>query len=285
MKFKLCLSLLWAVLSLDACQNQSNLKGELQTTQVKEAIVGGSVTSDSDPQGRHVVWLANESSCTSCSGTLIANNLVLTAAHCVGSSGEGLTLAFGVNPASGAYQLRTSDKSLVHPQYQKNNLEDRNDLAIVHFSGGLPSGYAPAHLPDSNLPIKTGLQFTALGYGRNSGKKTENSQDHQGSGVLRSVTLEVNSISDDQMQFRVDQSNGQGICAGDSGGPAIVKYMGTNYVIGVASAILWTVPQELNGDEKNRYIETKDFCSEKSIYMNLINFLPWIKEASDQLQN
>jgi hypothetical protein len=64
-----------------------------------------------------------------------------------------------------------------------------------------------------------------------------------------------------------------------------MRYQGKDYVVGVASAVSWTVPDEVKADERNQYIQNKDVCKEKSIYMNVKNFRTWIDTESKKLLN
>ncbi len=270
------------VFILSGCQNNG---GDFTPgTSQESAIVGGSETGTNNPAGRTVVFLYDGSTNMSCTGTLIANNLILTAAHCIGPTKK-VTVAFGSNPLQGPYDLRNSTGVVVHDKYNKAGTEDRNDLALVSFNGGLPDGFIVARLPIPSLDVQAKQTFLALGYGRTSGKKPAVDTDMQGSGVLRQVGLQVDSVSPNKTQFRVDQSTGSGICNGDSGGPALVKNQNAYYVVGIASAILWTVPKELSADEKETYLDQKDLCMEKSIYINISEYLTWICDSSKQLLN
>ncbi|MDG0815283.1 S1 family peptidase [Bdellovibrio svalbardensis] len=272
------------VFILCGCQKNSSPVTALNAQ--SSAIVGGTETDTNNIAGRTVAFLYDGSTKMSCTGTLISENLILTAAHCIGPNKKGITIAFGNNPVMGPYDLRNSDDIVVHDRYNKAGAEERNDLALVSFKGNLPNGFFPARLPTkSNLNIQPQQLFLALGYGRITGKKASAEGDIQGAGQLRHVGLQVDSVSADKKQFRVDQSSGVGICNGDSGGPALIKSQSDYYVVGIASAMLWTVPKELSGDEKENYLEQKDFCTEKSIYINVSEYLPWISEASKQLLN
>lgn len=266
------------VFLLAACGgSQQDLK-----TPLDAGIIGGKEVSSQSSIAKYVVLVYDKPTETYCTGTLIKPNIILTAAHCVGSNYESLSLAFGVNPLTGNYILRQAANAIANKDYQKEKSNQRNDVALILIKGTAPAGYQPLLLPDEQFPLQSSYTFTAAGYGRISGKK-EKGDDPQGSGVLRQVDLQIDSFSTDDMQFYVNQQSAKGICNGDSGGPALMTYKGQNYVVGVASAISWTVPDEIKEDQRNQYIENKDFCSEKSIYMNVKKFRTWILENSEKL--
>lgn len=248
------------------------------------AIVGGDTTDKDNPIANYVVLIYDNPTKTYCTGTLIKKNLILTAAHCIGAGPEGLSLAFGLNPLSGQYTLIKAHKVAFHSKYKKLNASERNDVALISFKQAAPANYRPVLLPMADFPLQKGLRFTAAGYGRISGKRTT-PNDTQGSGQLRQVELGIVSFSQDETQFYVDQASGKGICSGDSGGPALMRYADKDYVVGVASAISWTIPDEVREEERSQYIQNKDVCREKSIYMNVKKYLPWIEENSKKLLN
>lgn len=242
-----------------------------------DAIIGGEITTLHSPISKYVVLVIDDDSDSYCTGTLIRNNIVLTAAHCLGKRPNGLTLAFGRNPMSGNYIARRSVAVAIHPDYKKANSQDPHDLALIRIEGSAPQSYLPARLPDQGFPMQRNLGFTAIGYGRVSGKSP------QGIGILRDTKLNVSHLTQSQKQFYVNQENGKGICNGDSGGPALMRYRGADYIVGVASAIYWTIPSSIPASERAAYIRNKDTCAEKSIYINLRAHQTWLSKALLQL--
>lgn len=278
MKLNLSILLL-AAFALTGCAGSDTVNSPFAHD---SAIVGGSTTAKDNLIKNYVVLIYDNPTKTYCTGTLIQKNLILTAAHCVGAGPTGLSLAFGLNPLSGAYTLRKAHKTAIHDRYKKMSTSDRNDVALISFKDPAPENYRPIAMPGADFPLTRGLTFTAAGYGRTSGKKGAPG-DPQGSGLLRNVDLVISLISTDENQFYVDQKNGRGICNGDSGGPALMRYNGIDYVVGIASAVSWTVPDEVKDEHRAQYIEKKDFCREKSVYMNVKKFRPWIDENSKKL--
>ncbi|WII72472.1 trypsin-like serine protease [Bdellovibrio sp. 22V] len=270
------------VLALTACGGPQN--SDVIFTGTENAIVGGRETTRDNILSKYVVLIVDNPTKKNCTGLLISKRMILTAAHCVGTKAEDLSLAFGLNPLSGNYTLRKADKIFASKQYDKNSSQNRHDLGLILIKGTAPEGYLPLLLPDEKFPLLKGLAFTAVGYGRTSGKSTPQN-DIQGSGVLRHVELKIDSLNSDETQFFVDQRSGKGICNGDSGGPALMRYMERDYVVGIASAVSWSVPDEISAGKRNQYIQNKDVCAEKSIYMNVKKFRSWIDTHSKQLLN
>lgn len=243
-----------------------------------EAIIGGQETPKEHMTSRYLALIHDKLTDSYCTAMLIRKNVLLTAGHCIKSSPDQLTVAFGNRPLAGQYVMRQAAKVLVHPEYKNHNV-NRNDIALVVLKENAPAGYEPLAIPNESFKFEPGMKFTASGYGRITGILDPTGRDTQGSGYLRHVELEVEIFSDDENQFYVDQSEGKGICNGDSGGPAMMRYKGRDYAVGVASAISWLVPGELSDQAKKEYLEKQNVCAHKSIYISVKQYREWINES------
>lgn len=163
-----------------------------------------------------------------CTGTALARELVLTAAHCVPS---------GVNYRVKAFQngeVIAARAIARHPRFDfANYLASRAtaDLALIRLASPLPDVIVPAALAAARR-VKVGETLTIAGFG------TVAAGSAHGLGVPRMAKLTVTGRPG-SLQIRLvdastrNRSPGLGACTGDSGAPA---YDGEGpLVIGVVS--------------------------------------------------
>lgn len=230
-----------------------------------DGIIVGKELSPQDEVSEYVVMTYNPDGNLICTGTLIRDNVILTAAHCLSEKPDGLKIIFGVAPMTSKYVSRKSVSFVRHPSFRPPNT---HDIALIVFSGGLPAGFKPVEIAPEKFPLKEGYKFTAVGYGRTDGNTPASPQDKQGMARLRSTHLGVSVLSDDGNYFLIKQNSDAGVCDGDSGGPALMHYRGVNYVVGVLSAVVWS------GQIKNG-----NTCADRARYMRVSGYADWINRS------
>ncbi|MEZ0391818.1 MAG: trypsin-like serine protease [Pseudobdellovibrionaceae bacterium] len=282
----LLLSLIMMSMALVSClkRHQSQLSAASGP-----AVIGGQKVSEQDALSASVVAVWDEANDFICTGTLIRENIVLTAAHCVLGSAGNLKILFSLDVSSPVSEIRKAIGSRVHEGYrthQQNNL-DQDDIALIKFEGALPAGYKPAVLLQDEKQVDRGTEVIMAGFGAvaaqtnevdvssMSEKKIKNEiQDGRlvcdnglefcyelvlsGDGVLRSAHAKIQGFT--LKEFRLDESKGQGTCNGDSGGPVFLHKDQTDYLFGVTS----------RGSLS---------CDQEGIYTNTIEYLDWIDQA------
>ncbi|MBX9773992.1 MAG: S1 family peptidase [Xanthobacteraceae bacterium] len=202
------------------------------------AMVGG---AQATPKFAHaVVMLAGQRGF--CSGTAIARDLVLTAAHCVASGSDYKLVVF---ETSGQPSLKPIATIARHPQFDAGAAQRHRataDVALLKFSQAVSS--APIPLGPAGTTVAVGDPFLVAGYGLAA------PGDAKSGGTVRTATL-IATGQPGTLQVRLmdpatrNERAGLGACVGDSGGPVFTNAGGALAVIGVVS---WsTGPQNAAG--------------------------------------
>lgn len=190
------------------------------------AITGGAPSAL--PGGRHAVLIVGSHG-TSCTGTAIARDLVLTAGHCIE---PGTTYKVVEFDAARRPQLLDVREAARHPQFDVKTLFAHRataDVALLKMARPLPTDIIPVAFGNGAAP-QVGETLTVIGYG------VAVRGDGRSGGTLRAARLSVTGRPGNLQIRLVDPATGGvrlglGACTGDSGAPV---YAGTA-LIGLVS--------------------------------------------------
>ncbi|KAK9871238.1 hypothetical protein WA026_011514 [Henosepilachna vigintioctopunctata] len=199
-------------------ENNGNAQIDEEDDDVDIRIVGGENAKDGQYPYQISLQILQQHIC---GGSIIGNQWILTAAHCVsGKSINEISIVLGTNYLDGSGQRYRISNYKLHPNY--NFRTSRNDIAVVKTSRTIVfnNKVKPIQLPSSDTP--GGRQLTLTGWGRTS-------LAGEVSRTLKVITL--TSLSNNQCRRfypQIISSNlctggtvGRGACQGDSGGPLV----------------------------------------------------------------
>ena len=263
MKRLLCVGLLS---TLVACSGKKTTAPDGSNT----GILGGDTVAADQPAAKHVALLraTNGKDEYICTAVLIARNTVLTAAHCGADLQQG-ELLFSTDLSTDEEDLRRPVVEVhVQPKFGQTmqrlqdgqaprGLKNWGDLAILKFSGRTPRGFRSVQIGDGTQ-LSDGQTVLLAGYGQS------NTTDPNSAGQLRQVEVRIKKANYSKDEFTVDQSEGEGACHGDSGGPAFVTDKGKLYLVGITS----------RGTANN--------CQREGIYTRVSPFVDWINQILDE---
>ncbi|XP_069193285.1 trypsin-1-like [Procambarus clarkii] len=243
-------------------------------------IVGGFETSPNEFPW--VVGLAFDGNTTySCGGTIINNQYILTAAHCLYDQNtfqprNPSTIKVGVadynqnshaDDIPGVTRLVSIQNFTIHPNYTFFNVTD--DIALVKLAEPLDltshREVRPVCLPANDNLTYAGLEGTAVGWGYTSETATTEPD------IMREVQIPIlgPTCNNQTVAFYTITRNmlcagaaqgGVDTCQGDSGGPLTVLQGGRYVQVGIASF----------GDGCAR-------PNSPGVYTRVSRYLPWIR--------
>lgn len=248
-------------LSLSGC-NQSFKQNEVNVN--GDGIIGGTEIQKGDPIQKTVVGVYDSVTGELCTGSLLPNNLVLTAAHCIASDYENIEIIFDITLTDDSpyYPVDKGEKSVFFDSRSQKDT-NRGDIAILHFEGELPEGYEPAKLMNA-FTLEKNTKVIIAGYGVSNGNTGE------GAGTLRTTLVAVADPFYAESEVKLNQTMGKGACHGDSGGPAYLKINGQYFVWGITS---------------RGFDDPDNDCSKYSLYTNVIYFNDWINQTVEKLKS
>jgi len=197
------------------------------------AIVGGAEVA-SEAVARHVVMVVGARG-SACTGTAVARDLVLTAAHCL-QLGAGARHTVVAPDAARRPRLIRAESFERHPEFDLESAQahrETADVALVKLAEPLPARVSPAALGGRDYFL-IGDRFIVAGFGidifRGAGSF----------GTLRSAML-MTMQHPSSLQLRLadpatrGETAGLGVCSGDSGGPVFEDTGGRLVLVAVIS--------------------------------------------------
>ncbi|KAL1377192.1 hypothetical protein pipiens_016439 [Culex pipiens pipiens] len=224
-----------------------------------------------------------------CSGVLISDRYVLTAAHCIESVPSSWKLVHVLVAKWGPDECVTIEEdrvcsqryeieqTIVHSSFDKDSISLPNDIALLKLKEAVQYGkyIRPVCLPLErsirSLPVDK-EEFTVVGWGQ--------TDDGTKSKQLMQVVLTGKPIQDcrrvfnprklsiTDMQLCVGGEEGKDSCRGDSGGPLMRQVRGVWYLVGVVSF------GELQCGHKDH----------PSVYTNVAEYVDWIEDCVAESQ-
>ncbi|XP_062549415.1 brachyurin-like [Armigeres subalbatus] len=211
-----------------------------------------------------------------CGGSIISNDYILTAAHCVLGASGGTALVGAHNRLNNEPFQQSIVFELngitIHPEYTSNTI--RNDIATIRLTNSIvfDERVQPVRLPSLNdTRTFSGRMATVSGWGRLSDTSPNTSP------VVRFATNPIitnancldqwnNAVNVIQTQnICLSGNGGRSACNGDSGGPLTIQEDGESVEVGIVS------------------FGSTAGCAAgwPSVYVRVTHFLDWILENSD----
>ncbi|MBE7201253.1 MAG: trypsin-like serine protease [Parafilimonas terrae] len=198
------------------------------------AVINGTSTRDPDGARSFVVRIESTEG-EICSGTLIAPDLVLSAAHCVmrpaGYSVVGVDRGFR--------QRRTQViASTMHPDFVPGTTPEEQpgvDLALLKLERPLGPDFMPLD-PRGAGSISTGEPVDIAGFGVVAENRRGSARVLRLAHLVSIGSLQVaNRVTVVTDRRRMAETSGAGACLGDSGGPILTGGPGGYRLVGVVS--------------------------------------------------
>lgn len=212
-----------------------------------------------------------------CSGVVIANRVVLTAAHCLEKS---------VPEAIHVGEIRLNrfpvKKTIIHKDYNPKTLA--NDLGLIILESNIEMPFRPIRILDSHSRLAEGTPLTVAGFSPFTRNQRQDifealsykimydytEDDHR---LRKQTVLAFESRNRDPKKVMFAQLMG-GICPGDSGGPTFIHVNGRPFLYAINSFISSHMIQE------KKYYDCEMFGASSIV----ASYRSWIEEEIRGLQ-
>jgi Trypsin len=214
-----------------------------------DPIIGGTPATQGEFPNVVGIVLTTSSGVALCTGTLITDEWVMTAAHCVYPAEAGVgsqsditsalrvyVNALTIFPAPSGNDGLTAQDSMYDPGFQGTSSEEigmGHDIGLIHLSTPV-EGVTPVKLNFDASSAQPGLAVTQVGYGETGVEAGATVGTLYDVGQTTTACESLVGVSD-TMFLCFNQSNGKGKCEGDSGGPSFAQIGGQTFEVGVTS--------------------------------------------------
>lgn len=233
-------------------------------------IIHGTSVSESDDLAKSIVGVQmllasstkNDPKLASCTATLISENMILTAAHCLyGTKAASIIFSTDMKGDQKA-EFRRLLAPMIHKGYKHDARLPMDDIAIAYFEGGIPAGYKALEIADAKeLTMMHRLTLTGFGL--------RDEVDTTQVGQLYQTKANIDYMDNEYKQIDVDQEK-TGICSGDSGGPGLIQTQTGLKIIGVNSFVS-------NPFDSHRPCEYKGTLTNATLYKD------WVEQSKNLL--
>lgn len=151
----------------------------------------------------------------SCSGVVVAPNLILTAGHCIAYVGSTVPVSFSSRSDTREYAVKFAR---TYPQFNSSNIH--GDFGLIMLSESITNADVLAHLPKVALGLGQSDTLFASGMGQTREQGLTPIDDL----IATKNSLWLNATGQDHdiivLKYIV---SGSGLCGGDSGSPLFIK--------------------------------------------------------------
>lgn len=213
-----------------------------------------------------------------CSGVLIADDMVLTAAHCVPDRYVPAVVFYHDIRDNAArrevhspiiwthiedHPPSTAVGYELHYIEYNHELTTSDDLAIIRFKGPLPPGYKSLPLLTDSKLLHAGVEVRLAGFGLTSASNpSSNAVLHGAQAIISQLVFPDSTGNATSLLF-----TGDIVCDGDSGGPVLLTTGGKTYLAGV-----------------NVYIDAPACGSGSSYAVSVASQIKWINDQMRSLE-
>ena len=152
----------------------------------ESGIIGGETVAEGSELHKSIVGIYDIKKGALCTGSLIRDNVVMTAAHCIGKVASDHLIFFATDLET-TFKLAKTDKeafvkitrravkTVQHSEWGKNHAEGEaeGDIALIQFNGKAPEGFKPATMLLDSSALKSGTSVVLAGYGVDKNVLTE----------------------------------------------------------------------------------------------------------------